>query len=180
MFLHDNYGMDLNEAKWPLIVIYSVSSVGSILGGWLSGWRMNRGHSVNSGRKFAMLICALAVVPILLVPHMHKIFPANPWPAIGLFSLAAAAHQGWSANLFSTPTDMFPSTAISTVVGIGGAAGAAGGALFTMVVSHYFSLHPMIIFVSAAFAYVIALAIFQVLVPRLGAPSEPEIPLSVA
>lgn len=179
MFLHDNYGLDLNQAKWPLIVIYSVSSVGSIGGGWLSGWRMNRGHTVNSGRKFAMLICALAVVPILLVPHMHQIFPTNPWPAIALFSLAAAAHQGWSANLFSTPTDMFPSTAISTVVGIGGAAGAGGGALFTMVVSHYFSLHPLIIFVSAAFAYIIALIIFQILVPRLGAPREPEIPLSV-
>ena len=179
MFLHDNYGMGLDQAKWPLIVIYSVSSVGSIAGGWLSGWRMNHGHSVNSGRKFAMLVCALAVVPILLVPHMHKIFPMNPWPAIGLFSLAAAAHQGWSANLFSTPTDMFPSTAISTVVGIGGAAGAAGGALFTMLVSHYFSLHPLIIFVSAAFAYIIALAIFQILVPRLGSPSEPELPVSV-
>jgi ACS family hexuronate transporter-like MFS transporter len=178
MFLHDNYGLDLNHAKYPLIVIYSVSSVGSIAGGWLSGFRMNRGHSVNSGRKFAMLICALLVVPILLVPRMGHLFPSNPWPAIALFSLAAAAHQGWSANLFSTPTDMFPSRAVSTVVGIGGAAGAAGGAIFTWIVSHYFSLHPMVIFTMAAFAYIIALAIFEVLVPRLGAPSEPEIPLS--
>ena len=109
---------------------------------------------------------------------MHSIFHTNPWPAIALFSLAAAAHQGWSANLFSTPTDMFPSTAISTVVGIGGAAGAAGGALFTVIVSHYFSLHPIVIFVMAAFAYVLALIIFQILVPRLGTPSAPEIPLS--
>ena len=179
MFLHDNYGLDLNHAKWPLIVIYSVSSVGSIAGGWLSGFRMNRGHSVNSGRKFAMLICALSVVPILFVPRMGHLFPTNPWPAIALFSLAAAAHQGWSANLFSTPTDMFPSSAISTVVGIGGAAGAAGGAIFTAIVSHYFSLHPMVIFVMAAFAYVLALAIFQLLVPQLGRPSAPEIPLSV-
>jgi ACS family hexuronate transporter-like MFS transporter len=178
MFLHDNYNMGLDQAKWPLIVIYSVSSVGSIAGGWLSGFRMNRGHSVNSGRKFAMFICAVAVVPILLVPRMGHLFPTNPWPAIALFSLAAAAHQGWSANLFSTPTDMFPSTAISTVVGIGGAAGAAGGALFTIIVSHFFSPHPLIIFVMAAFAYVTALAIFQLLVPRLGAPSTAEIPLS--
>jgi ACS family hexuronate transporter-like MFS transporter len=176
MFLHDNYGLDLNHAKYPLIVIYSVSSVGSIAGGWLSGWRMNHGHTVNSGRKFAMLICAVAVIPILAVPRMGHLFPTNPWPAIALFSLAAAAHQGWSANLFSTPTDMFPSTAISTVVGIGGAVGAAGGAIFTWIVSHYFSLHPMIIFTLAAFAYVVALIIFQLLVPRLGAPSAPEDP----
>src|ERR1700761_4149769 len=163
-FLNDNYNLDLNHVKYPLIVIYTAASFGSIAGGWLSGFRMKHGHSVNSGRKFALLVCALAVVPILLVPRMHQMFPTNPWPAIALFSLAAAAHQGWSANLFSTPTDMFPSTAISTVVGIGGAAGAGGGALFTMVVSHYFSLHPLII--------------FQILVPRLGAPSAPEIPLN--
>jgi ACS family hexuronate transporter-like MFS transporter len=167
-FLNDNYGLDLNHAKYPLIVIYSVSSVGSIAGGWLSGMWMKRGHSVNSGRKFALLVCALAVLPIMLVPHMHVLFPANAWPAIALFSLAAAAHQGWSANLFSTPTDMFPSTAVSTVVGIGGAVGAVGGAIFTWIVSHYFALHPMPIFLLASFAYVLALAIFQLLVPRLG------------
>jgi ACS family hexuronate transporter-like MFS transporter len=168
MFLHDNYGLDLNHAKYPLIIIYSASTVGSIGGGWLSGALMNRGYSVNAGRKIAMLICALCVVPIMLVPHMHTLFPNNAWPAIGLFCLATAAHQGWSANLFSTPTDIFPSTSVSTVVGIGGAAGAGGGAIFTWMVGHYFALHPMIIFTLAGFAYVAALAIFQLLVPRLG------------
>ena len=167
-FLNENYGLDLNHAKYPLIIIYSVSSVGSIAGGWLSGSLMNRGYSVNAGRKIAMLICALCVVPILFVPEMGHVFTTNPWPAIALFSLAAAAHQGWSANIFSTPTDMFPSTAISTVVGIGGAVGAAGGAAFTWIVKHYFALHPMIIFTLAAFAYVVGLIIFQLLVPRLG------------
>jgi ACS family hexuronate transporter-like MFS transporter len=168
MFLHDNYGLDLNHAKWPLVIIYSASTVGSIAGGWLSGFLMNHGYSVNSGRKIALLICAVCVLPLVLVPHMHDLFPNNAWPAIGLFCLATAAHQGWSANLFSTPTDMFPSTSVSTVVGIGGATGAAGGAIFTWIVSHYFSLHPTLIFTLAAFAYVIALAIFQLLVPRLG------------
>ena len=167
-FLNENYGLDLNHAKYPLIVVYSVSSIGSIGGGWISGMWMNRGHSVNSGRKLALLICALAVLPIMLVPYMHVLSPNNAWPAIGLFSLAAAAHQGWSANLFSTPTDMFPSASISTVVGIGGAVGAVGGALFTWLVSHFFSLHPLPIFLLASSAYVIALAVFQVLVPRLG------------
>ena len=169
MFLHDNYGLDLNQAKYPLIVIYTAATVGSIAGGWLSGFLMNRGHTVNYGRKVAMLVCALCVIPIMLVPHMHVISPHNAWPAIGLFCLATAAHQGWSANIFSTPTDMFPSTSVSTVVGLGGAAGASGGAIFTWLVSHFFALHPLFIFTLAAFAYVIALGIFQVLVPRLGA-----------
>src|ERR1700733_10705822 len=110
-FLNDNYGLNLSHVKYPLIVIYTAASVGSIAGGWLSGFRMKHGHSVNSGRKFALLVCALCVMPIMLVPHMHTLFPNNAWPAIGLFCLATAAHQGWSANLFSTPTDMFPSTA---------------------------------------------------------------------
>ena len=167
-FLNDNYGLNLSEVKYPLIVIYTAASFGSIAGGWLSGFLMKRGYSTNAGRKLAMLICALGVMPIMLVPHMHSLFPTNAWPAIGLFCLATAAHQGWSANLFSTPTDMFPSTSISTVVGIGGAAGAAGGAFFTWLVSHLFSLHPIVIFTLAAFAYVTSLLIFQFLVPRLG------------
>jgi ACS family hexuronate transporter-like MFS transporter len=159
--------------------VYAISSVGSFFGGWLSGMRIKRGYSVDSGRKFAMLVTAVCVVPIMLVPHMHKIFPHNAWPAIGLFALAAAAHQGWSANLFTTPTDMFPSTSVSTVVGIGGAVGSLGGALFTVLVGHYLSLHPLLIFMLAAFAYILALAIFQLLVPRLGAPSGPDEPISV-
>jgi ACS family hexuronate transporter-like MFS transporter len=167
-FLNDNYGLDLNHVKYPLIVIYSISSVGSIAGGWLSGFRMKHGHTVNSGRKFALFVCSLGVLPLMFVPHMHTLFPTNAWPAIALFCLATAAHQGWSANLFSTPTDMFPSTSVSTVVGIGGAAGAAGGAIFTWIVSHFFSLHPLPIFLLASCAYVIALLIFQILVPSLG------------
>ncbi len=167
-FLNDNYSLDLNHVKYPLIVIYTAASFGSIAGGWLSGFCMKHGHSVNSGRKFALLICAICVMPIMFVPHMHTLFPTIAWPAIGLFCLATAAHQGWSANLFSTPTDMFPSTSVSTVVGLGGAAGAAGGALFTWLVSHYFSLHPMLIFSLSACAYITALLIFQLLVPRLG------------
>src|SRR6201996_7038278 len=167
-FLNDNYGLDLSHVKYPLIVIYTAASFGSIAGGWLSGFRMKHGHSVNSGRKFALLICAICVLPIMLVPHMHTLFANNAWPAISLFCLATAAHQGWSANLFSTPTDMFPSTSVSTVVGIGGAAGALGGACFTWLVSHFFSLHPMPIFVLAACVYLTALLIFQLLVPKLG------------
>ncbi len=179
-FLNRTYGKTTSQAYIYILTVYVISSVGSIFGGALSGWRMNRGHSVNSGRKFAMLAMALLVVPLIFVPRMGTLFPANPWPATLLIAVAAAAHQGWSANLFSTPADMFPSTAVSTVVGIGGAAGALGGAVFTYVVKHNLSLHPLLIFATAAVLYLVSLAIFQVLVPRLGAPSEPELPLSVA
>jgi len=177
-FLNRNYGLTLKQAYWYIVAVYLVSSVGSIFGGTLSGWRMNRGHSVNSGRKFAMLVCALCVLPVIFVPHMSAIFPTNAWPATLLIALAAAGHQGWSANLFSTPADMFPSTAVSTVVGIGAAGGALGGAAFTWVVKRNLSLHQLLVFAMAALAYVVALLIFQILVPRLGAPSEPELPLS--
>lgn len=172
MFLNDNYGLSLSQAYWPIVLVYAVSSVGSFLGGGLSGYHMKRGHTVNTGRKRALLITAICVLPIMLVPHMHVLFPHNAWPAVGLFALAAAAHQGWSANLFTTPTDMFPSTSVSTVVGIGGAAGSVGGALFTVLVSHLLSLHPLVIFTLAGLSYSVSLLIFQLLVPHLGASAE--------
>ena len=171
-FLNRNYGLSLAQAYWYIVTVYLVSSIGSIFGGALSGWRMKRGHSVNSGRKFAMLVMAVLVTPVVFVPQMGHLFPTNAWPATLLFAIAAAAHQGWSANLFSTPTDMFPSTAVSTVVGIGGAVGAAGGAIFTYIVKHNLSLHPLLVFVMAGSAYLVALGIFQLLVPRLGAARQ--------
>jgi ACS family hexuronate transporter-like MFS transporter len=172
-FLNRNYGLALGSAYWYIATVYLVSSVGSIAGGGLSGYLMDHGHTVNSGRKIAMLITALCVVPVVFVPHMSGIFPANAWPATALFALAAAAHQGWSANLFSTAGDLFPSRVVSTVVGIGGATGAAGGAAFTWIVKHNLSLHPLLVFSMAAGAYLTALLIFQLLVPRLGPTQTP-------
>jgi MFS transporter, ACS family, hexuronate transporter len=89
------------------------------------------------------------------------------WPAVAILGLAAAAHQGWSANIFNTPSDMFPSTAVSTVVGLGGAGGAFGGAIFTYFVKHLWTSHPLSIFVTAALAYLVAFGAFQLLVPKL-------------
>jgi ACS family hexuronate transporter-like MFS transporter len=172
-FFNETYHLDLNHAKYQLIVIYSVSSVGSISGGWLSGFLIKCGHTINAGRKIAMTLCALLVIPIVFVPHISNAFPNNAWPAVMLIALAASAHQGWSANLFATPTDMFPSTAVSTVVGIGGAIGAGGGAIFTWIVSRYFSLHPLLIFELAAAAYLVSLLVFHLLVPQLGSVSHP-------
>ena len=167
-YLNRNYGLNLESAYWEIVTVYVVSSVGSIFGGSLSGWLMSRGYSTNGGRKLAMLFMALLVLPLAFVPYMDKVSPHNPWPATLLIALAAAAHQGWSANLFSTPGDMFPSTAVSTIVGIGGAAGAVGGAAFTWIVKRNLSLHPLVVFAIAASAYLVSLAFFQLLVPRLG------------
>jgi len=166
-YFHENYGVNMLHLGPPIITIYFASSIGSIYGGWLSGSRMKAGHTVNYGRKFAMLVCGLLVQPLILVPVMHTHFPSNMWPAVALIGLAAAAHQGWSANLLSTPSDMFSSTAVSTVVGLGGAGGALGGAIFTYIVEHAWTSHPRSIFVIAALAYLVALSVFQVLVPKL-------------
>jgi len=167
-YFHETYGLDLKHLGLPIIIVYAASSVGSIFGGGLSGWRMKRGHSVDSGRKFVMLLCALLALPVMGVPYMHTLFGLNFWPAVALLSVATAAHQGWSANLFSTPTDMFPSAAVSTVVGIGGAAGALGGAVFTKFTGFVWVSHPFLIFLLGSLSYVVSLAIFQLLVPRLG------------
>ncbi len=174
-FLNRNYNLTLSQAYPYLLTVYIVSSVGSIAGGSLSGALMAHGRSVNSARKLTMLLMALCVLPVVLAPHMTAIFAANAWPATLLIALAAAAHQGWSANLFSTPGDMFPSSAVSTVVGIGAAAGALGGASFTRVVKRNVYTHPLLVFGMAAGAYLVALAIFQLLVPRLGTshPTNP-------
>ncbi len=171
-YFHETYNLDLKHLGPPIIIVYFCSSFGSILGGALSGIQMKRGHSVNYGRKFAMLVCALLALPVMLVPYAHTVFGGNVWPAVALLSLATAAHQGWSANLFSTPTDMFPSTAVSTVVGIGGAAGAIGGAIFTKFTGAVWTSHPFLIFLLGSLAYGMALIIFQRLVPRLGVPAE--------
>jgi ACS family hexuronate transporter-like MFS transporter len=123
-FLNRNHGLDLKTIGLPLVVVYLVADVGSIGGGWLSSWLIKRGWSINRGRKTAMLVCALCVVPIIFTSKA-----SNLWMAVALVSVAAAAHQGWSANLFTTASDMFPRRAVGSVVGIGGMAGAVGGML---------------------------------------------------
>jgi len=163
-FLKRNHGLDLKTMGLPLIVIYLVADVGSIGGGWLSSHLLKRGWSTNAARKTAMLICALAVVPMLLAAQVKSL-----WAAVALVSIAAAAHQGWSANLFTLTSDMFPKRAVGSVVGIGGMAGSVGGMLIALVVGEILqktgSYVP--IFVIAASAYLVALFIIQLLVPRL-------------
>jgi MFS transporter, ACS family, hexuronate transporter len=163
-FLKKEHGIDLQEIWLPLIIIYVVADFGSIGGGWLSSTMIKRGWSINRSRKTAMLVCALCVVPIMLMSRVH-----NVWEAVALIALAAAAHQGWSANVFTMASDMVPRKAIGSVVGIGGMAGAIGGMLVAKATGYllewtgsYFSL-----FVIAGSLYLFALAVVQVLSPKL-------------
>lgn len=170
-FLDKNYGISLRELSLPVIVIYVVADVGSIGGGWLSSTLIKRGWTINKGRKTAMLICALCVVPVISAP-----FTTNLWVAVGLISLAAAAHQGWSANIFTLASDMFPRRAVGSVVGIGGMAGAVGGMLFSAATGYvllWTSSNYVPIFIVCGSVYLLALLIIHLLVPRL-APADVE------
>ncbi|MDQ3257205.1 MAG: MFS transporter [Acidobacteriota bacterium] len=163
-FLNTTYGLNITQIGLPLVVIYIVADIGSIGGGWLSSSLIKRGWSVNRARKSTMLLCAAAVVPIMFASQA-----SNLWVAVGLISIAAAAHQGWSANLFTMVSDMFPRRAVGSVVGIGGMAGAVGGMLIAttvgLILQHTGSYLP--IFIIAGCAYLIALLVIHSLVPRM-------------
>jgi MFS transporter, ACS family, hexuronate transporter len=166
-FLQRNHGLDLKSIGLPIVVIYLVADVGSIGGGWLSSALLKRGWSTNAARKTAMLICALCVVPIVFASKA-----SNLWVAVGLVSIAAAAHQGWSANIFTLTSDMFPRRAVGSVVGIGGMAGAVGGMVISLVVGEVLARTGSYVpvFLIAGFAYLAALAIIHLLAPRLQGP----------
>jgi ACS family hexuronate transporter-like MFS transporter len=148
----------------PLVAIYLIADIGSIGGGWLSSRLIKRGWSVNAGRKTAMLACALSVLPMVFASGAKDL-----WVAVALISLAAAAHQGWSANLFTLVSDMFPKQAIGSVVGFGGMAGAVGGMLIAKLTGYILNATGSYVpvFLIAAFAYVVALGVIHLLVPRL-------------
>ena len=166
-FFSRNHGLDLKSIGPPLVVIYLVADVGSIGGGWLSSKLIKRGWSVNAARKTAMLVSACAVVPIVFASQAK-----NLWVAVALVSLAAAAHQAWSANLFTLTSDMFPRRAVGSVVGFGGMAGAVGGMLISIVVGEILNRTGsyIYIFFIAGFAYLAALAVIHALAPTLAPP----------
>ena len=171
-FLRQNHGLDLSTIGPPLIAIYVIADVGSIGGGWLSSFFIKRGWTINSARKTAMLICAVLVTPIVFVSQVKSL-----WLAVGLVGLAAAAHQGWSANIFTLASDMFPRRAVGSVVGIGGMAGAFSGATMAVIVGYILQVtggNYRIPFFMAGGAYLIALLIIHLLVPRVELVGEVE------
>ena len=163
-FLHQSYGLKLEQLGLPLIVVYLSADVGSVAGGWLPSFFIKRGWTINAARKTSMLICALAVVPIVLAAGA-----ANLWFGVLLLSLATAGHQGFSANLYTIVSDVFPRHAVGSVVGIGGTVGAVGGMFIAagagLVLQFTGSYLPL--FLIAGSAYLVALGIIQVLTPKL-------------
>ncbi len=164
-FLDANWGVKLGALAAPLITIYVLADVGSVGGGWVSSALIKRGWTVNAARKTAMLIAALLILPTMFAPHAQHM-----WVAVAIVAVAAASHQWWSANIFTTASDMFPRAAVASVVGIGGFAGAMGGMLFQRATGRILDAthnNYSIVFMICALAYVSALAIMHLLVPRL-------------
>jgi len=163
-FLQRKHGLTLKQIGIPILVVYLISDVGSVAGGWLSSHLIKKGKSVNAARKLAMLVCAIAVVPVVVAYRIEDL-----WTVVLLIGLATAAHQGFSANLFTLTADMFPSHAVGSVVGIGGMCGALGGLFISIVVGQALqrSGSYQIPFLIAASAYIVALLLIHVLSPRL-------------
>jgi ACS family hexuronate transporter-like MFS transporter len=167
-FFARRYGIDLKGYGPPLVAIYVLADAGSVLGGWASSRQLKRGRSLNVARKSTMLVCALIVLPVAFAVQA-----SNLWLAVGLIGLACAGHQGFSANLYALPSDLFPRWASGTVIGFGGAAGALGSMLMAqyagLVLQTTGSYTP--IFIVASCAYLVALLCVQLLTPHY-APAE--------
>jgi ACS family hexuronate transporter-like MFS transporter len=163
-YFSDKFHLDLSHLGLPLVIVYSASTLGSIGGGWLPALFRRLGFSTTQARLWSMLFCACLVVPIFMLNYLH-----SEWVAITLLSMATAAHQGWSANLFTTASDMFPRSAVGSVTGIGGMAGAVGGALMVNYAGYVLQLtHSYAsLFAIAASAYLVALLILVTLAPGL-------------
>lgn len=164
------FQIDFKKPSVHLAIVYTATTLGSIGGGYLSGWLIRKGITPFKARRIAMLIFALCVVPIVFAQ-----FTNNVWVAVALISVAAASHQAWSANIFTTVSDSFPKSSVSSVVGIGGMAGSSGGILFPLLIGglldHYKLLGNItagynLLFVFCGFAYIIALAIMHWLTPK--------------
>jgi ACS family hexuronate transporter-like MFS transporter len=163
-FLSRNLKLDLKGMALPLFLIYTGASVGSVGGGLISSLLLKQGWSVNASRKTAMLICALAVTPIMLAART-----GNAWVAVGLIALAAGAHQGWSANIYTLASDMFPRGAVASVVGFGTLLGTIAGMFIAKMVGYILqrtgSYVP--VFILAGTAYLVAFGFVQLFAPRL-------------
>lgn len=172
-FLQSEYGMTGMQVSLPLALIYTMSAIGSIVGGWLSGNLINRGWAVFRARKVSMLLFALCVIPVISAQALGKI---NPWLAVIIIGIATISHQGWSANIYTISSDMFPQKAVATIVGLGGMAGAIGGILIARIAGlllDYFKLAGHIetgyyvMFFISGMSYLLAWFIIHLLAPKM-------------
>lgn len=161
-YVQETFHLSLGKSSAPILAVYAASTFGSVGGGALSGIMLRRGYSVNAARKTALLVCALAVLPVLYAPYA-----GNLWVVVALVGLATAAHQGWSANLFTLTSDMFPKSAVGSVVGIGGMAGALGGGIMQLIAGRIADYSYLPLFLFAGAAYTLALLIIHRLSPQL-------------
>lgn len=163
-FLQRRHGLALMKIGLPIVTIYVLSDIGSVTGGWLSSWMISLGKSVNFARKVAMLICAVAAVPIVFASRVESL-----WGAVLLIGLAAAAHQGFSVNLLTLTSDLFPERAVGSVAGLGGMAGAIGGMCIAKIVGYVLQWTGsyQIPFLIAGSAYLLAVAVIHLLSPQL-------------
>ncbi len=163
-FLNKQHKLDLLSIGLPLIIIYLMSDIGSISGGWLSSSMIKRGSSINRARKTAIFICALGVVPIMFAQQVSGL-----WSAVLIMGLATAAHQGFSSNIYTTVSDMFPKRAVASVAGLGGTCGYIGASLFQWLVGYSVEKRQsyLVPFICAGSAYLVAFLVIQFLAPRL-------------
>jgi ACS family hexuronate transporter-like MFS transporter len=165
-FLNSKFGLNLQEIGLPFFTIYLLSWIGGIFIGWLSSSFLKRGWSLNKGRKMGFMVCAAFALPVMLVPHIETM-----WLAVALIAVAAGGHCGWSANIFSLVSDIFPGKATASVTGIGGFAGAVGGALIAQLVGRLLQNRGIdgysIPFIIASVGYIIALIFIQILIPKI-------------
>ena len=160
LYLNNNFGVTLTHIGLPLIVIYTMTTVGSIGGGYLSGAMIKRGMPINRARRITMLIFAILVVPVVFAANLSSM-----WLAVGIIGLAAASHQGWSANIFTTASDMFPKKVVGSVVGLGSFAGSVGGMIFLTSAGYIVQATGsyMILFIICGSAYLVALGLMSLL-----------------
>lgn len=163
-FLNKTHGIDIKGVVRPLILIYVISSIGGIAGGWLSSKLIAIGKSVDFARKTTILICALIVMPVIMVSQVHGL-----WSSVLLIAIAAAGHQGWSSNIFTIVSDIYPKNAVGSMVGLSGFAGAVGGALFASLVGillestgSYF-----LIFLAASIVYILNWLIIKIFIKEI-------------
>jgi len=167
-YLQTTFHLSLKQSQVPVMLAYGISIFGSVGGGLLSSALIAHGMSPNAARKSTMLVCVVCIAPIFAAPFIHHL-----WVVVGLLGLATAGHQGWSATLFTLPSDMFPKSAVASVTGIGGMAGAVGGVLLLLGAGAIvqFTHSYVTLFIMACLAYPLALAVIHVIAPRL-APAQ--------
>jgi ACS family hexuronate transporter-like MFS transporter len=163
-FLDKRYHLPLEQIGWWTAVFYFIAAFGGVAGGWLAGELIGRGWSINAARKISLLLCAVAVVPVFLAPHVPSV-----WLTVLIVGIAGSAHQGWSANLFSFVSDTMPGQAISSVVGLGGFVSYLTGAAIAELIGYVLKTSGsyVTIFAGASMMYVLSLLVLHLLVPRI-------------